>query len=357
MNAPDPVMSRDEEPHRRRRRVLLRRHPELRGLMGHDSKTAWTIALLVGVQLAISASLASLLPAGGSGRVLSILAVAYVVGATLNHWLAMGIHEASHDLALRGERRNRILAIFANLPLVAPSAMAFRRHHPHHHKHLGDPARDNDLPTPLEARWVGNSTFRKVVWLFTLPLTAPTLRGFLQKPDSWELVNIGVQVAFNAWVVCTFGSGAFLYLMLSSFFGAGLHPVATHWVHEHYLVNGRQETRSHLGPLNWVTFNVGYHVEHHDLFNIPGSRLPRVRKMAPEMYNHVPVDTSWVRVLFTFLADSRISHASRIVRAHGMNPASSTGHPVRVGAAQKPRGDRPLRGLIEGPQPRSLERP
>ncbi len=67
----------------------------------------------------------------------------------------------------------------------------------------------------------------------------------LQVPTSRELVNIAVSVAFDTLIYSLFGGKALFYLIAGTLLGMGLHPMAGHFIAEHYtFLKGGQETFS-----------------------------------------------------------------------------------------------------------------
>ncbi len=303
------------EPHRQRRRTILAEHPEIRALFGWDPAPKYQMACIIAAQLCLAAGVELAVDALGVGGGLALLfVIAYALGAILNHFGGVVIHEASHDLCASTKTQNRLVAIFANLPKVLPYAMTFRRHHMTHHAGLGVVGRDNDLPTRFEQRVVGNVRWRKLVWLIFYPLAGALLRGFFHRPNRWEVANVAIQLAFDALVVWLIGPWALLYLAVSTFFSASLHPIAGHFIHEHYLWDEGQETYSYYGPLNALTMNMGLHVEHHDFVEVPGKNLPRLHAIAARHYEGLVSHRSWTEVFRTFVFDPRLSHHSRFVR-------------------------------------------
>lgn len=307
----DFVRVTGREPHFERTRLLLANHPEAKELVGNAPVTAVAVFGVVITQLAVAWLLRD-------AAWWVILLTAYAVGAFADHALWTLIHECTHNLVFKKSSENSWLQIAANLPIVIPGAIAFRRYHILHHNHQGDFELDADLPSPLEARLVGNNTIRKILWLafyFVAQISRVPLLHRVKLMDKWYIANVLVQGAFIATVVYSWGWTSLIYLLLSSILAIGLHPVGARWIQEHFLTHpGGQETFSYYGPLNTVAFNVGYHNEHHDLMRVPWMRLPQIRRMAPELYEGLHHHTSWTRLLFRFLFDPSIGLHSRVVR-------------------------------------------
>src|SRR4051812_41032227 len=146
-------------PHRERAKQILATHPEVRKLFRRNPWSAlWTV-LLVALQVAIAIGLVVF-----EAPWWAIVIAAYAVGAFANHALFVLIHDYTHIRVFKTANANRLGMIFANIPIVFPAAIGFRNHHMLHHKYLGIPGLDADVPTPAEARWVGSSWWRKTFW-------------------------------------------------------------------------------------------------------------------------------------------------------------------------------------------------
>ena len=292
-------------PHPATTRRLLAAHPEIRALIGRNPWTAVATAALVAAQSALAIEMAR-----AHAPLWAMLAVAYTAGAVIDHALWAMIHEATHRLVFPGRPGNTVVGLLANLPLLVPGFAYFERYHLRHHSFLGVYEQDVGLPSYGEAQWVGHSTWRKTLWLLAFPIIYGLRPLHLSPRDLFDrrvLANAAMQVAFLATIFFVGGSGALVYLGLSFVFAIGLHPLGARWIQEHSTLTPEQETYSYYGPANGVSFNIGYHNEHHDFPSIPWNRLPDVRALAREHYDAQHSYSSWTRLLLTFLFDSRYS--------------------------------------------------
>lgn len=146
-----------------------------------------------------------------------------------------------------------------------------------------------------------------------------------QKLTRWHAFNAASQIGFDILLVylTTLFTGTqgwnfrpLVYFIMSSFFAGSLHPCAGHFIAEHYLFDQYdQETWSYYGCLNYLTYNVGYHNEHHDFPSIPWTRLPALHSLANEFYKDLPQHKSWCMVTYRFIFDTDIGLFSRVKRA------------------------------------------
>jgi sphingolipid delta-4 desaturase len=298
----------EKEPHFSRRQKILAAHPEIKTLMGPCPRTKWVVLATVVWQFAMCAVAPHV-----SFPVL--FAMTYIISGTLNQMMALGIHEISHNLAFKEPVYNRWLSLFANLPMGVPAAITFRRYHLEHHKYQGEHAMDVDIPSKIEG-----SLFKtrpgKLLWMMLQPFFY-AIRPLMvrpKQPGMWEYINFATAFSYDIILYYLFGWPAIFYTIGGSLMGAGLHPVAGHFISEHYVFSPGQETYSYYGPLNFVTFNVGYHNEHHDFANVPGSRLPALKAMAPEFYDNLPYYMSWSGVIYDYIMNAELNQYDRVKR-------------------------------------------
>ena len=233
------------------------------------------------------------------------------------HSIFLAVHEVSHMHAFRQPFHNDLLNMFVQLPLVLPYAMAFKDYHMDHHRFQGWDGIDTDIPTAFECK-LFQSTLGKLFFV-TNQILFYAVRPMLvvQKKFTLKyLLNWTIQLTFNYLWYTIFGIQGVLFLLLSVWAAGSWNPVAGHFISEHYVFDpeGNQETYSYYGFWNIISYNVGCHNEHHDFPGVPGSKLPELRKIAPEYYESLKQTPSWFGTMIQFIRDPSVGSWSRVKR-------------------------------------------
>jgi len=306
-----------DEPHATRRKEILAKYPQIKDLYGYDYKTKYIVFFWVIIQLTMTYLIRN-------APWWTVILCAYCFGGFVTHSLVLAMHEISHNLAFAKPDHNRMLGIFANMATCVPHFSMFQKYHMEHHQYQGVDGIDVDVPTKWEGEFFTNA-FLKVCWVILQPAFY-AIRPLIVKPKQpgfWEAANWTAVFLTDIIVLATLGSKSLVYLAASIILGSGLHPIAGHFIAEHYVFIKGQETYSYYGPFNWICFNVGYHNEHHDFPRIPGCRLPQLKAIAPEYYDDLPSYNSWTKVIWDYIADPTVGPYSRVLRKHRKNRSSA----------------------------------
>ncbi|HEY3777882.1 MAG TPA: fatty acid desaturase [Rhizomicrobium sp.] len=302
---------RPDPDHSTRRAAILASRPDVKRLFGPTAATAWLGAGVVCLQVGMAALMAR-------EPWWITVAAALCIGAFAIHCLNCIVHECTHNLVFANGPANRLLAVFVNMPSLVPSAMAFRHYHLLHHHHFGVRGMDSDVPAAWEVRLVESHSVRKLLWLLLLPVSYGLLHPVQVRArlplDRWVVLNIAAIGLAWVGVMWLLGWHAVLYLLVSTYFATGPHPAGAHILQEHIAFDGGNGMASYYGPVNLLSVNLGYHLEHHDMPAVSGWRLPALRRAAPEFYAGHYRHTSRVRGLWQFVSDRRIGLDSRPIR-------------------------------------------
>lgn len=309
------TVTNNPNPHALRSREMLKKYPQIKELMKPYAPSALYITLITTTLLGIGYYIQ--LKDLGIGWTLLL---AYFIGAFLSHGLFVMIHESCHDGIWKSKFWNRVWGIISNIGQGFPSAMGFRTFHLLHHAHMNEYDSDADLAFHWEAKFVKNIWWRKVIWFlffFAIEVARPIRLKKGKTFDKWVFFNIAFIVTTNALIYFYLGPKVLLFLILSSLFSVGLHPVGARWIQEHYTYKEGQETYDYYGPLNYIQFYIGYHNEHHDFYRVPWVHLPKIKKMAPEFYDNLYYHKSWTRLLLDFIFNPKRDLYQRIIRERG----------------------------------------
>ncbi|CAH6722873.1 sphingolipid delta(4)-desaturase [[Candida] jaroonii] len=328
------------EPHVLRRKAILAKHPEVKKLIGHEPLTKYLVLLVLATQLYCCYALRNTHPF--SWR---FILTAYAIGATANQNIFLAIHELSHNLLFRKPLHNKLFAVFVNFPIGIPYSASFQPYHQLHHKFLGDEYLDTDLPTRVEGFLFSNVLGK--VFFTTCQILFYALRPMFVTQIKFtyiHLVNVVYQFGVDYLIVKYWGWYSMSYFIMSSFLAGSWHPCAGHFIAEHYVLNENnrqksktennvniskellpEETYSYYGSLNHITWNVGYHNEHHDFPYIAWTKLPELNRIAKEFYDPLPKVNSWVGVIVWFILNDVNDLWNRVKRSGKQTNGSKVG--------------------------------
>lgn len=303
----DFTWSSEPEPHAVRRREILKKYPQIKELYKADPLSAVFGAVTVFLQcLMIYLSPSMSWPV--------LIFSSYFIGGFLIHSIVLGIHELSHDLWFDLKWKNMWFGYFMNVPLFFPFYRTFKRYHLDHHAFQGSDTKDTDIPSVHEGVYVTGKFLKFLFVCFSwLPYTFRPVLTYPKPIIAQEVYNLLINVAVDVFVLMTLGWKAWAYMVLCLVLGLGPHPMSGHFIAEHFEMVKGQETYSYYGPLNYLTYNVGYHNEHHDFPRVPGRFLPKIKEIAPEYYD-MPSYSSWVKVMRDFVMYDHVNCFYRVKR-------------------------------------------
>lgn len=236
----------------------------------------------------------------------------WLIGGTLLNSITLGMHEVSHNHAFKSFLHNRILSLICDLSIGLPVSESFRRYHHLHHYEFNKVGLDTDLPSNIE-RIIFKGKLGKFIWVI-LQGFFYSIRPNIIKPlqiTKIQLLSYILNI-IRFIILYQINIKAALFSIIAILIGTGLHPFASHFIAEHFYNENKYETASYYGWMNIITFNVGYHVEHHDFPHIPGSKLPLLHKITNEYKDNIPIIKSWFLYLIKFIMDDNISLDNRL---------------------------------------------
>lgn len=323
-------MSSDRQWHIERRRKILQDYPEVRQYFGNYPLSVVPIFFLATLQWSVAWLVKDL-------ACWMIGLSALLVGQFILHALLTFVHEAAHNLILKGRIGNAI-----SLCLIELGALSFGetltyvgKHGKSHHRYLNDYARDYEWWDKKQAafrtsyRWLrliesfihllpGGVLVTDIVVDRRLPVGSRSIETAC-RPMRLNILLIIESVLLYAisWYFISWQATLYLFWSLTlviSYWGITFkgQSIAEHNIYQ------TGKTFSTYQWTNVLFFNTGYHDEHHTFPNVAWIHLPKLKKIAPEHFTNENPDSyfrlwwRWARSIFIPFRFNRYSPEPQI---------------------------------------------
>lgn len=291
-------MSSDSQWHVERSKQILKNHPEIKNYFGNYPLSVVYILFLVVLQWSVAWLVRDL-----SWWIVGL--VALLVGQFILHSLSVFIHEAAHNLIIKGKIGSNISLFLIELGSLSfgKSLTYISKHGKSHHMHLNDYLQDYEWWDRQQAEFTSSKPWWRfletlvhlipggvvvtefiVDWL--IPADARQCPSFKKSPSlNLLLITTSFMLYALAWRMFSWQASLYLLWSLTLMVGNWGITFKGQSICEHHIYQ-EGKTYSTYSWTNIVFFNTGYHDEHHTFPNIPWIYLPKVKQIAPEYFTN-----------------------------------------------------------------------
>jgi sphingolipid 4-desaturase/C4-monooxygenase len=293
-------MSSDSQWHAERRKQILEKYPEIKHYFGNYSLSVAYIICLDILQWLVAWWVADK-PWWFVGL------VAFFVGQFILHSLATFIHEAAHNLILKGKYGSLYSLFLIDLGSLSfgQSLKYISQHGPSHHLHLNDYEKDYELWDKAQSEFLRTHPFWRGIQALLQLLPGGLILGELviervaPTPDktrklkeakqpsgaSTLLLLTSLTLYALAWIFLGWKAALYLFWSLTLTMSNWGITFTGQSISEHH-IEQKGKTYSTYHWTNILFFNTGYHDEHHTFPNVAWVHLPKIKQIAPEYFTN-----------------------------------------------------------------------
>jgi sphingolipid 4-desaturase/C4-monooxygenase len=323
-------MSSDRQWHVERNREIIEKYPEIKQYFGNYPLSLIFIIALVIMQWSVAWLVKDL-----SWWVIGLISL--FIGQFILHSLSTFIHEAAHNLVLKGRFGNALTLFLIELGSLSfgKSLTYVGQHGKSHHRHLNSYQKDYEwwdkkqshfrtlhpswrLGETILHLFPGGVLIADLIMAKLIPAESrPTPTAYTSPYLNTLFIATSIFLYATAWYLISWQASLYLFWSLTLMVGNWGVTFKGQSIAEHNIYQ-KGKTYSTYHWTNIPFFNTGYHDEHHTFANVPWIYLPKIRQIAPEYftndcpYSYFQIWWVWAKSLFAPVYYNRYNPESNV---------------------------------------------
>ncbi|WP_019505267.1 fatty acid desaturase [Pleurocapsa sp. PCC 7319] len=291
-------MSSDRQWHIERSQKILQDHPEIKQYFGNYPLSIIPIIVLASLQWTVAWLVKDL-----SWWMIGLISL--LVGQFILHSLAVFVHEAAHNLVLKGKFGSTFTLFLIELGSLSfgKSITYIGIHGKSHHRHLNDYQQDYEWWDKKQSRFLtlnpywrsaeaiiqllpGGVAITDLVMAQMIPAESRHIQSaYTSKFLQIFLTSTSLFLYALAWYLLSWQASLYLFWSLTFMVSNWGITFKGQSIAEHHIYQ-EGKTYSTYQWTNIPFFNTGYHDEHHTFANVAWIHLPKIKKIAPEYFTN-----------------------------------------------------------------------